>query len=110
MSMKAPQIVQKSSGATITPAVSFAKQLRSGELLTGTPTVVEQTTSALTLDNKAKNTATLTLEGESVIANQAVQFRVAGGTAGNTYSILVTCGTDATPAQTLEILVRLEVV
>ena len=110
MAMECPQIVRKSAGATVTPAVSFAKQMRSGELLAGTPTVVEQTTAVLTIDNKAKNTATLTLEGESVVANQAVQFRVAGGTAGNTYSILVTCATDATPAQTLEVLVKLEVV
>lgn len=110
MSMIATQIVQKSAGAAITPAVSFAKQLRSGESLTGTPTVVEQTTAELTISNVAKNTATLTLEGESVTANQAVQFKVSGGTAGTQYTMLVTCGTDASPAQTLELLVTLEVV
>lgn len=110
MSMTAPQIVQKSVGAAITPAVSFAKQLRSGESLTGTPTVAEQTTAALTIANVAKNTSTLTIEGESVTANQAVQFKVSGGSAGTTYAMLVTCGTDSTPVQTLELLVYLEVV
>lgn len=82
-------------------AVSFIPLLESGELLTGTPTVVEVGTSHLTIASVAKNTATITIDGVSHAANQAVQFRISSGAvAGTTYILKVTCGTDASPAQT----------
>ena len=90
-----------SAGETRMVGVSFIGELDSGELLTGTPTVAEVTTTDLTLANKVVNTAELTLDGVTVAIGQAVQFSITGGTAGVTYQITCTCGTDATPAQTL---------
>lgn len=88
-------------GEVRTPAVSFVGVLEAGELLTGTPTVVEVGTTDLTLENKAVNTAALTISGKSVAIGQAVQFKVSGQASANSpYTLLVTTATDASPAQT----------
>ena len=90
-------------GETRTPAVSFVDLLESGELLTGTPTVTEVTTTDLTLDNKAVNTGELTINSKTVAIGQAVQFRVSDQSVANSpYTLLVTVSTDATPAQTFK--------
>lgn len=89
-------------GETRNIAVSFIGKLEdSGELLTGTPTIVEQTSTSLTLSNKAVNTAALTLLGETVAIGKAVQFKVTDGTAGSSPRIRITVSTDSVPAQTL---------
>ena len=92
-------------------SVSFVNKLSSGELLTGTPTVAEETTSHLTITNAAVNTVALTISGVSVAVGQAVQFLVAasGATADTLYNVDVLCGTDATLAQTLNGEVRIRV-
>ena len=82
-------------------SVSFEGKLDSGELLTGTPTVLEVGTSDLTLANKAVSTGSLTINGATVATGQAVQFTATGFTGGRTYTIRLSAGTDATPAQTL---------
>lgn len=105
----APQIQCMASTETRNVVVDFQDRLDSGELLTGTPTATEVTTADLTIDNVAKNSSSLTVLGRSVAANQAVQFRVTGGDAGTTYVVRVTCGTDATPPQTLSTDVRVKV-
>lgn len=113
MTLEAPQTHVKTAGETRLCTVSFRDILSSGELLTGTPTVVEVTTSDLTLSSKAVNTAAVPVSDvypEQVAIGQAVQFLAAGGTAGTTYTIRVTCGTDASSAQTLSRRVRLKVV
>lgn len=97
----ATQRQEKTASETRNVAVSFSGKLDSSELLTGTPTIVEVTTSALTLTNKVVSTASLTINGLTVITGEAIQFTVAGGTAGNAYTIKISCGTDSTPAQTL---------
>ena len=98
----APQIHTKKVSATRNIAISYLDILESGELLTGTPTVTTgDSPESLTIDNAQVNTTTLTINGESCVAGQAVQFRVAGGTANTTYPIYITCSTDATPAQTI---------
>lgn len=98
------------AGATRNMAVSFAGMLDSGELLTGTPTVAEQTSSDLTISNKAVSVAELTILGETVAIGEAVTFSITGASAGGGlttgrfaghYRIKVTVGTDATVAQTL---------
>lgn len=82
-------------------SVSFDGVLDAGELLTGTPTIVEETTSVLTLANKAVSTAELTINNQTVIIGRAVQFTATGYTvADSPFSIKITVGTDATPAQT----------
>lgn len=76
--------------------------LDSGESMTGTPTVAEQTTSDLTITNEAVNTSTLTIKGNSVAAGRAVQFLVSGHLAANSpYKLKITVATDSTPAQTI---------
>lgn len=98
----APQKPTIAVGEIRNVAVSFADVLDSGELLTGTPTVVEVTTTDLTLSSKAVNTAALTINGESVAIGKAVQFRVSGQLVANSpYTIKITVSTDASPAQTL---------
>jgi hypothetical protein len=80
--------------------------LNASELLTGTPTVTNITVGSstdLTVASVARNTATITVEDDaSVLASQAVQFSVTGGTTGTTYTLEVSCATDASPAQTLK--------
>ena len=99
----------KGAGETRNIAVDFRGKLRGSEKLTGTPTIVEVTTSALTLTNKAVNVAALTILGETVGIGQALQVRVSGGTAGTDYSIKLTCATDSSPAQTVEDTITLGV-
>lgn len=78
-------------------AVSFAKELDSGELLTGTPTAVEQTTSDLTISNVVVNTSAKVIRGVTTAIGKAVQGHVIGFKVGITYDILVSVDTDATP-------------
>lgn len=106
----APQRACKSAGETRNIAVSFAGWLDTGEVLTGTPTIVEVGTSDLTLGNKVVSTGALTINGLVVPTGEAVQFNVSGGTAGTEYTIKITPGSDSTPAQTFVGNVILDVV
>ena len=104
-----PEIIEKKVSGIRNVGVSFKDALDSGELLTGTPTIVEVTTSDLTLSDKVVNTAKLTIAGKSAAIGQAVQFKVLGGTADKTYTILITTSTDATPAQTFPVTLKIRV-
>ncbi len=80
---------------------SFDGKLESGELLTGTPTVAEQTTSDLTITNVVVNTVALVINTKTVAIGKAVQCKVIGQLVANSpYLLLFTVGTDASPAQT----------
>lgn len=82
-------------------AVSFADVVDSGELLTGTPTVAEQTSSDLTITNKVVNSAALTINNKTVAIGNAVQFKVVGHLLATLeYTIKITVLTDSSPAQT----------
>lgn len=109
MSILAPNRPRKTVSGVRNVAVSFANVVDSGELLTGTPTITGSP-SGLTFANQAVNTAALTINGESVAIGNAVQFKVAGGTADTEYTILVQVSTDATPAQTFYDSLKLLVV
>ena len=101
---KAPQRNTKTVSEVRNIAISFSGKLDDGELLTGTPTVVEVNPSspqALTFASIAVNTAILTINDISPPIGEAVQCSVSGGVANEVYVIKVVCGTDATPAQTL---------
>ena len=98
---EAPQRPSKTTSEVRNVAVSFSGKLDSGEKLTGTPTIVEVTTSDLTLGNKVVNTAELIINGIIVPIGEAVQWNVSGGIAETEYITLASIGTDATPAQTL---------
>ncbi len=97
---RAPQVYTKHPSEVRNCAVSLANVLDSGETLTGTPTV-SATPSGLTFSNAQVSVGTLTINGVSVAAGKAVQFRVSGGTSGVRYNVEVTCGTTSSPAQTL---------
>lgn len=96
--LNAPQTHHKAGGETRNPAIDFTGKLDSGETLTGTPSVTASP-SGLTIANVKVNTTTLTINDASCTAGQAVQFTVAGGTAGVTYTITATCDSTSTPAQ-----------
>lgn len=106
----APQRYIKHVSELVNAAVDMRGLLDTGELLTGTPTVVEVTTTDLTLTSKAINSSAVVVNGESCAAGQAVTFRVAGGVAGSQYTIRITASTNATPAQTRIVKVRLGVI
>ncbi len=105
----APQQQSKTASEIKNAACDFTGKLDTGEVLTGTPTVVEVGTSDLTLSNKVVSTAVLTILGRSVAIGKAVQFSVEGGTAGRSYEILITVDTDSSPAQRLTAKLPLEV-
>jgi len=115
----APQIRQMTAGEKRVFAVSFVGMLDGTEVLDGTPTAVEVTTSDLTIANIAEtanqatvSTGSLTIDGATVTTGQALQFTVSGGTAGTCYTIRLTASTDASPSpgQTLILDVILDVV
>ena len=101
MSHEAEQLRHKSESAIRVMSLGFIEDLSSGELLTGTPIILEVDTTDLTLSSKAVNTTTVTIDDTSHVAGQALQALVTGGTAGATYEITFQCGTDSSPAQTL---------
>lgn len=107
----APQIQSKTVSEARNVAISFSGKLDSGELLTGTPVVAEQSSADLTFANQAVNTAALSINNLNVPIGEAAQFKVTGGTVANSpYTIVVYCSTDATPAQTLYGTITLNVV
>ena len=105
----ADQLPSFAVGDTQNGAVSFANQLDTSEVLTGTPTITEVTTTDLTLSNKAVNIAALTINGVEVAIGEAVQFKVTSMTAAS-YTLKITAVTDSTPAQTLVRYVKFSVV
>jgi len=107
--LDAPQAHHKAAGETRNVPVDYRGKLDAGELLTGTPTVTASPTG-LTIANVAVNTETLTINDASCVAGQAVQFTVAGGVAGVTYTITTKCDSTSTPAQVgLEVRCTLKV-
>lgn len=102
---KAPQINEKKVSEVRNAAVSFSGLLDSGEVLTGTPTVLvtdpTESPETLTLSDKVVNTAAIVVNGVTTAIGNAVQFSVSGGTANTEYTIQLSCDTDATPTQTL---------
>jgi len=110
MAVTLQQIPVVSEGGTRNAAVNFQELLDSGELLTGTPTVVEQTTSDLTISNVSVSTAQLEILGDTVAIGEAVQYTFSGQLASQgSYKVRVTATTDATPAQTLVLDATFEV-
>jgi len=102
----APQTLAVGKGETVTIGIAVAPRLASGELLTGTPTVVEVSSELggtdldPTIDNVQLNTAPITIRGVSYAIGQAILARVSGWSAAGTATLRAECGTDATPANT----------
>lgn len=103
--LTAEQTCVKTPNETRGAAVSFSGCLESGETLTGTPTVTGS--ADLTLGSKAVSVAAMEINGVSVPAGEAVTFSVAGGTAGQKYTITVVVSTST--GQTIERFLKLSV-
>lgn len=108
MSSDALQLHRFKIGKSRNVAVDFTKHLDEGELLTGTPTVEEVTTSTLTISNKTVSTGALSINKKSVVAGRAVQCSIVGSVAGF-YEIDVYCFTDSSPSQEPGGRIRVEV-
>jgi hypothetical protein len=113
---------KKSAGETRTIIVGFGEKLTrtlpsrisvnyptvcTPELLTGTPTVDELATAALTLSTPMLVTTDCEVAGRVIKASQGVQFTVSGGVAGTSYRIRVAATSDAAAPQTLTAIVGL---
>lgn len=94
-------MLAKRAGETRTFAVYFGSSLVGDELLNGTPTVVEVSSSDLTISNVGSNGEKQWIGRYESGVDKAVTFSVSGGTAGRVYVLRITAGTDATVAQTL---------
>lgn len=103
----AQERIPASEGEEINSAISFSGELDSGEKLTGVPTVLEDTTSDLTITNKTINTAILEdVNGVDVPVGEAVQYHIAGFVSASfPYTINITATTDASPPQIRKISV-----
>ena len=96
-------------GSTRTPRLSYDEVLETDELLTGTPTMVEVTTSDLTIDNKAVSTSELTITNETVAIGRALTLCVSGHEVANMpYTIKITVSTDAGQTFVKELIIDVE--
>lgn len=77
-----------SVGDIDTIALDCTDWLDAGELLTGTPTITEVSTSDLTITNKRVSVSDLVIKKRSVDTGMAVQCLISGQQAG-TYTLLV---------------------
>ena len=73
--------------------ISFDELLVDSDVLTGTPTAVEVTTTDLTITTVQTNAAAVTILGKTIPIANAVTFLCAGGSAGTTYTIAITVST-----------------
>lgn len=88
-------------GEEINFAIDMRPLLREGELLSGTPTVIEEGGgSDLTISNESRNIAVEEILKEDVPIDQAVLFHVVGFVADTAYSLLITVTTGAIPTPT----------
>lgn len=83
--------------------------LPAGVLLTGTPTITEVDSSDLTITQEAVNASARTIYGQSYAPGTAILFHREGGVAGRDYTLQVSVGTDASPADVLVGYVRFRV-
>jgi len=98
----APQRPSASVGATRNISVSFSDELDEGELLTGAPTITEDTTTDLAITNKVVSTEDLNINKVDVPAGEAIQCSVSGFVSNNfPYTLNISVTTDAVPAQVL---------
>lgn len=102
------QVHEKTPTEDVNVRLSFLGKLNPGELLTGTPTAVEVSTSDLTISNVVVNTSVVEINGINHDPGQAVLYSITGGLAAvNDYCIKVKGETTATPVQTPEIFTKL---
>lgn len=91
----------KKAEETKTFHVDFGYHLHRNELLSGTPTVEERHSADLTISGVGLTDLEQTILGRVTPLNHAVSFTVAGGTAGELYTLRITVGTNTTVGQIL---------
>lgn len=96
----APQRFFVTVGEIPNAAVDCTGLLDAGELISTLTSVLEITTTNLTIDNKAISAVELTINGVAVATGKAITFRVAGVLSGITYRIQSKFVTNSTPAAT----------
>ena len=106
---KALEIQSKTVSEVRNLAASFVGKLDVGENLTSVLPPAEVSSSDLSFSNIGVSIIVLTINGNSVPIGRAVQFSVSGGIAGKRYEITITASSDAAPAQTLTLIVTLNV-
>ena len=94
MPIKLEQRPVISFGETEVVSIDYTNNLKAGELLTGTPTVVEVITTHLTLTSKTVTAEEVRILERNVDAGKAVQFIVSGQHLNVQYSIRITANTD----------------
>ena len=93
-------IIHVLAGEVPNVSVNCTGVLDGAEIITGTPTVLEQETADLTIDNKVTNSSAIVIKGVTVAIGQAIKFRAAGFVAGRSYRVRLTMTTNSTPAAT----------
>lgn len=95
-------MLNKRAAEVRTYFVDFRDRLIVDELLTGTPTVAEIGSSALTISGVGLTVSPRDETGRIFVpTDKGVIFTVAGGTAGTSYTLRIIAGTNSTNAQTL---------
>lgn len=90
-----------------TYTVSFTGKLLADELLSGTPTVAEVSTTALTISSPTLTASPTSPIGKFFIpTSHGVQFTVEGGVSGTSYTIRLTAGTDQGQTLIQEVTLR----
>lgn len=110
MAIELRDVRRQSAGATRTHKIDYTDWLDGTALLTGTPTVAEVTTSALTIGAAVVNQTAVTINSRTVAIGKAVMFNVttpANG-AGTVYRVRVTASTDDNPANSepIDVFIR----
>ncbi len=108
MPLESQEYKEIGSGETRNAFVSFMNLLEAipVEKLTGTPTITVSPTGP-TLSNKALNTSTVEVKGETRDPSVVVQFTVDSCTDATDYTITISVATDAVNAQTFVRKVKL---
>ena len=91
-------------------AIDMRPLLRSGELLTGTPDIIEEGGTDLTFSSESRNVVVEEILLEDVPVDQAVLFHAVGFVAAKVYSLLITVTTNATPTPTRKGRIKFPVV
>jgi hypothetical protein len=98
MAKVAHEIPNRSAGSKRTYIIDYTERLRGDDLLSGTPTLAEVTSTDLTISggrvNVAAETFTLNRQTVTVAIGKGVLFEVSAGTAGARYAINVEINTD----------------
>ena len=96
----APQRHKVTVGEVPNIAIDCQGLLETGEIIASITSILEVVTSDLTIDNKAINSAALTINGVTAAIGKALLCRISGVLAGKQYLVQSKFVTNSTPAAT----------